>query len=107
VSKWLVPNNSSPFALLIYAALIAAVSFSFGFLPDSIPELTAIGLIYLGGLLGLYSMLLCREAHSRASNKRSILLYSILLAPFAFGLPTWWLYFLGVLLSGHYHGPMP
>jgi hypothetical protein len=101
-----IPRDASPSLLLCSATAVSAVSFSFGFLPE-LPELAMLGLFCLLGILGCLSMWLCWKAYQKAAHRRSVLLYAILLAPFAFSIPAWWIGIFAMMLSSHYSGPFP
>jgi hypothetical protein len=53
------------------------------------------------------SMLLCLRARQRAQRKRLVLVYAVVLAPFAFSYPAWILFLFVLYVSGRYTGPMP
>lgn len=84
--------------MLFVATAIAVSSFCLLALPGQLFS-------YLPILLGCFSMLLCILARRRAVYKDLVTLYMILLSPFAFCYPAWFLLFYVVLASG-YQGPM-
>ncbi|MGA3028090.1 MAG: hypothetical protein ABSF98_25345 [Bryobacteraceae bacterium] len=62
---------------------------------------------FLPFVLGGASMLLCLRARQRAQRKRLVLVYAVVLAPFAFSYPAWILFLFVLYVSGRYTGPMP
>ena len=99
--------RSRPSFLLISATAVAAFSFFFHIFGSarSLAAETALGYIPL--LLGCTSLWLCFQARKRAKHKGFVVAYSIMLAPFAFSYPAWFLVVSILFASGHYNGPMP
>jgi hypothetical protein len=52
-------------------------------------------------------MALCVLAINRAAHKRLVVLYAVILAPFAFAYPAWMIVLWILYTSGSYHGAMP
>ncbi len=97
---------TAPFFLLVTATVLASLSFFFILLPiRSLPAQVGFG--YLPLLLGCASLWLCLKARKRAKHKVLVIVYSVMLAPFAFSYPAWLLIVWILYSSGHYNGPMP
>lgn len=58
-------------------------------------------------LLGCLSLWLCMKARRKAKHKKLVVLYTVILLPFAFGYPVWLLFIWIMYRYGNYHGPMP
>lgn len=102
----MVTASSTPL-LLSCATIIALVSFLSArvFDPKNLNSQLAVG--YLPIALGCVCMWLCFRARKRAKHKRAVLLYTALLAPFAFSYPAWLAFLCFEYASGRYTGPMP
>lgn len=95
-------------ALLGFATAIAVVSFfSNNIWSINRSLLTDALLGYVPILCGLVCMWLCFQARKKTYHKRLVLMYAILLAPFAFCYPAWFLILWILYGSGAYRGPMP
>jgi hypothetical protein len=96
-----------PGALLFFAVALSAISFSLGAIID--PRSLGAQMIagYIPLILGGLSMYLCAKSWKAAKHPRLILLSAVLLAPFAFGYPAWFLVAGISYALGRYHGPMP
>lgn len=62
---------------------------------------------YMPVLLGCISMWLCYRAYRRATRKKLVVAYAVLLAPFAFSYPAWIVFLWMMFATGRYKGPMP
>ena len=93
--------------LIALASAVAILSlFSHDILkPTNLYTQVAFG--YTPLVLGCLSLWLCLKAHRKAKHKKVVLIYTILLAPFAFSYPVWFLFIWVMYTSGNYHGPMP
>ncbi len=100
-------SGSKPAWLLVCATAVATLSFLFHIMatPRTLLGETIWG--YFPLLLGFVSMWLCFKARNEAVHKGLVLLYAIVLAPFAFSYPAWLLILWVGYASGRYHGPMP
>jgi len=101
------PNKFSSIFLLVCATLIALTSFFASEFP--IAKSLAGDLILGYGMLalGCVSMWLCFQARQRSDHKGMVLFYTVILAPFAFGIPAWVAVLWWLFKSGRYNGPMP
>jgi hypothetical protein len=93
--------------LLVGATAVAVLSFLFHMITRQSSLLSEAVWGYFPVLLGSVSMWLCFKARKEAIHKGFVLLYAILLAPFAFSYPAWLLILWALYASGRYHGPMP
>jgi hypothetical protein len=98
---------ASPSLLLIVATGIAAVSLFLHLLAPARTLGTEVALGYVPFLLGCAAMWLCIEARRNTTHKLPVLLYTIVLAPFAFSYPAWMIFIWILYISGRYRGPMP
>jgi hypothetical protein len=93
--------------LLITATIISTLSFSFHLLaPTERPVMESI-FAYLPLLFGGVAIGLCVRAINKASHKRLVMVYTVILAPFAFSHPAWMIILWILYTSGHYKGAMP
>ena len=91
--------------LLGLATGLSAISLFFHiFIGPGLATETVLG--YTPILFGCVSMWLCWRARQKAQHKTVILLYSILLAPFAFSYPAW-IVFIYVWYRAGGSGPFP
>ncbi|HEX5226318.1 MAG TPA: hypothetical protein VFW44_01350 [Bryobacteraceae bacterium] len=93
-------------SLLIAATCLAAISLSLDLLISARALVTEILLGYAPILLGSVAMWLCLQARRTAQHKTAVLLYTILLAPFAFSYPAW-LAFVWIWYRAGGSGPFP
>jgi hypothetical protein len=101
-----LPNNAPTPVLLSYATILTFVScltLAHANL-RSVPHLI-IG--YIPFVVGGVTMWLCAKAHQRSSHRTAVVVYTILLAPFAFFFPVAWIYLFYMEATGQYHGPYP
>jgi hypothetical protein len=103
-----VPHlKEGPAILLAAATVISAVSFFF----HDIAKGQTLGaeaiLGYAPVVMGAIAMALCIRARKKTVHKRLVVLYAVLLAPFAFSYPAWIAFLWIVYISGRYKGPMP
>ena len=97
----------SPATLLMTATAISTLSFFFRALVPAKPLVMELILAYSPLLFGGVAMGLCIMAVSKAAHKRLIVLYTMTLAPFAFGYPAWMIILWILYASGRYKGAMP
>jgi hypothetical protein len=100
-------NGANGAGMLLAATALAAISFAFHMIVRNRSVGTEAILGYVPVLLGCICMWLCFRAHRSAVHKRLILLYAVILAPFAFSYPAWVLILWVEYISGRYHGPLP
>jgi hypothetical protein len=79
----------SPAALLITATGISALSFFFRDVMPAKPLALELIFAYFPLLFGGAAMALCILAINRAAHKRLVVLYAVILAPFAFRYSVW------------------
>jgi hypothetical protein len=101
------PHFSRSLQLLAFATAAAILSMSFHILitPSSLLAEAVLG--YVPILLGFLSIWLCCRAWARATHKTLVLVYAVVLTPFAFSYPAWLLVIWVLYKSGNYHGPLP
>ncbi len=93
--------------LIALATVLAGLSlFSHDILrPTNLNTQLAFG--YIPVILGCVCLWLCIKARTKAKHKNLVLLYTVLILPFAFSYPAW-LFFIWIMYaSGKYNGPMP
>ena len=96
-----------PAVLLLTAAAISTLSFFFRDLVPGKPIVMELIVGYFPLLLGCVAMALCVLALNKAAHKRLVILYAVILAPFAFSYPAWLIILWILYASGRYTGPMP
>jgi pilus assembly protein TadC len=102
--------REAPLALIICATFIGFVSFTLHLLVGALMKgsLSADLVAGYGSLtLGFLSMYLCFKAWRASRRRWLVLLYSVMLAPFAFSLPAWLAFIWVMHATGRYSGPMP
>jgi len=104
-------EQTSSFKLLSYATLVGGASFlphpvaADAFQLRSLNSDLIEGYTMLG--LGCISMYLCYKAWRRSRHRWLVLLYAVILAPFAFSLPASLAFIWIAYATCHYTGPMP
>lgn len=93
--------------LLISATAISTASFLLHVPAVDHPLGLALIFAYIPLLFGSVAMLLCVLALLKSKRKSLVLVYTVVLAPFAFSYPAWIIILWVLYTSGGYKGPMP
>jgi hypothetical protein len=104
-----LPNNASTPVLLAYASVLALAPYPAMLLLRRVPGLDPHSFIVGDSpvVAGCITMGLCSKARQKSNRRTAMMVYTVLLALFAFYYPIAWIYFLYMTATGQYHGPYP